>query len=148
MKAISSFSGEYRFLSNFYSSKIKFGRLEYPTVEHAYQAAKTLNEEDREIVSKAPTPGVAKRLGRQLALRDDWEKVKLGIMLHLVRVKFGTVAFEDKLLSTGEAELIEGNYWNDTFWGVCRGRGENHLGKILMKVRGERARLNKERIRR
>jgi len=137
-KKINSFSGKYRFLSNFYPSEIKFGSIDYSTVEHAYQATKTLDEEVREIISKAPTPQTAKRLGRKLMIRDDWEKVKLGIMLCLVRMKFSeNIVLRDKLLLTANVELIEGNYWNDRFWGKCNGEGKNHLGLLLMQVRDE-----------
>jgi predicted NAD-dependent protein-ADP-ribosyltransferase YbiA (DUF1768 family) len=80
---------------------------------------------------------MAKRYGKIVVMRPDWNDVRLAIMEDLVRQKFLTSSMERLLLSTGDAELIEGNYWGDTFWGVCRGVGENHLGKILMKIREE-----------
>lgn len=116
--------------------------MEYPTVEHAYQAAKTLDIHQRDQIAAAEGPGVAKSLGRSVTMRTDWNEVKLGIMEFLLRQKFYYEPLRSQLLATGNAELIEGNTWNDTFWGVCRGRGHNHLGRLLMKVRTEYAKEN------
>lgn len=131
---IDSFSGEYRWLSNFWPCKVTLNGVEYPSVECAYQAAKTLKTAER-IPFQSATASEAKRLGRSLTTRPDWDEVKLSIMEGLLKQKFSQPWFKQKLESTGEEELVEGNYWNDTFWGVCRGRGENHLGKLLMKIR-------------
>lgn len=133
---ITEFKGGNRFLSNFYLSNALMGGLSFPSVEHAYQAAKTFDRDMRFLIAQAPSPGQAKRMGQKVILRSDWEGVKLGIMLKLVKQKFITDnVLREQLLATGESELIEGNTWGDTFWGVCKGVGENHLGKILMQVR-------------
>lgn len=137
MQTINKFDGQWRFLSNFSPSIIKYEGIEYPTIEHAFQAAKTLDVSLRQRIAEFKTPGESKRLGRQLKLRSDWEQVKDGIMLELVRLKFAIPELRDKLLLTGDAILIEGNTWNDTYWGVCNGKGKNKLGKILFKVREE-----------
>jgi ribA/ribD-fused uncharacterized protein len=134
---INSFSGDYRWLSNFYPCLIEYEGKFYPSVEHAFQAAKTTDEHMRLRIGAAATPGRAKRLGRKVALRSDWDVVKLEVMATLVRIKFADPDLGKLLNDTGAAELIEGNTWGDTFWGVCRGVGENHLGKILMEVRRE-----------
>jgi ribA/ribD-fused uncharacterized protein len=135
---IDSFEGEYRFLSNFWPAKVVFEGLSYPSVEHAYQSAKTLDMDDRKHIAAIPDAADAKRLGRELKLRPDWEQVKLGVMETCVRYKFShNPEMRTKLLATGELYLEEGNTWNDRYWGVCEGQGENHLGKILMKVRAE-----------
>lgn len=134
---IDRFNGKYVFLSNFYPSPITIDRVEYPTVEHAFQASKTLSRGERQMIAYAVSPGKAKRMGRKLNLRSDWEEVKVACMLELARLKFTEPNLKAKLLATGDVELIEGNTWNDTFWGVCRGEGQNQLGKILMKVRKE-----------
>jgi predicted NAD-dependent protein-ADP-ribosyltransferase YbiA (DUF1768 family) len=76
-------------------------------------------------------------MGRSVKLRPDWESIKLDVMETAVRIKFTDPELAAKLIATGDEELIEGNWWNDTFWGVCNGVGENHLGKILMKVRAD-----------
>jgi ribA/ribD-fused uncharacterized protein len=138
---ISFFYGEYRFLSNFWYVDIEFEGLSYPSVEHAYVAAKTLDQETRKIIQQVETPGQVKRVGRSLVLRDDWDEVKLDLMLDFTRQKFASDPLKTKLLQTGHAYLEEGNSWNDTFWGVCNNVGANHLGKILMQVREE---LNKQ----
>ena len=134
---INSFKGQYTFLSNFHPAQVEFEGETYPTVEHAYMAAKTLNLSDRISIRCSVTPSAAKRLGRLLTLRNGWNEMKLAIMEDLVRKKFAHPDLKKKLRSTGTEPLAEGNWWGDTFWGVCRGVGENHLGKILMKIREE-----------
>jgi ribA/ribD-fused uncharacterized protein len=133
---IDSFKGEYRWLSNFYLAEVVLDGFVYPSSEHAYQAAKTLNlEERRAILSMSVSE--AKKAGRKVTMRSDWEDIKLDVMLRLLRQKFAHPELRSKLLATGDAELVEGNWWNDTFWGVCRGVGQNNLGKLLMVVREE-----------
>lgn len=133
---ITEFSGQYRFLSNFWSAPVTLDNVVYPTVEHAYQAAKSLDLDYRERVRLASTPGKAKRLGRTAALRSNWNVIRVDIMKALVFDKFHqNTELRSLLLNTDQRELIEGNYWGDTFWGVCRGQGLNVLGKILMEVR-------------
>lgn len=135
---ITEFQADYRFLSNSYHSVTEFEGIEYPTVEHAYQSAKTLDTNERRRIAALPTPAEAKRAGRQLALRPDWEQVKFEFMEQCVRYKFTHHPdLRRKLLATGAAYLEEGNTWGDTVWGVYNGQGENRLGKLLMKVRTE-----------
>lgn len=137
--AITSFEdGPYRFLSNFWPSEVELDCVHYPTVEHAYQAAKTFDPYHREIVRGFLNPAHAKRAGRRFKCRPDWADVKVQVMRVLLRQKFGPRrALAAKLEATGDAELIEGNGWGDTFWGVCDGEGENHLGRLLMEIRAE-----------
>lgn len=145
MTAIMRFDNEHRFLSNFFMIPVAYEGTEYPSTEHAFQAAKTLDPAEREKVRKAPTCGKAKRLGREITRRPDWDQIKIGVMKDLIRQKFSDKTYPDmaeKLLATGDAELVEGNHWHDNFWGVCHcdecGKdGENHLGKVLMEVREE-----------
>lgn len=125
----------YYFLSNFYPSTIIFEGLFYPTVEHAYQASKTCDLHVRQVIKNSKTPIEAKKLGKALQLQPDWNQVKIPIMRKLVKEKFDNPFLCHKLLDTGEAELIMNNFFNDRFWGVCRGTGENWLGKILMETR-------------
>lgn len=133
---IVEFQGEYRFLSNFWPCEIRHDGLRYPSVEHAFVAAKTLDFEQRWIASQIISPGGAKQFGKELVLRPDWNQCRDTIMWELVLQKFTEHRdLRTKLLATGEAKLIEGNRWNDTYWGVCRGVGENRLGQILMHVR-------------
>jgi len=134
---IDSFQGVYKFLSNFYPVKVKLDGVTYPSVEHAYQAAKTLIPSSRARIRGAATASEAKRIGKTVTLRHDWEEVKLDVMEKLLRQKFSKEPLRTLLLKTGEAELIERNWWHDTFWGVCNKKGENHLGRILMKIRSE-----------
>lgn len=133
MKGIRRFEGEYRFLSNFYLCMVPYG-LVYPSVENAFQAQKTKDKEEREEFL-AISPARAKQLGRQLDIRPDWEAVKENLMIDLLMIKFHNVDLKQKLLATGDAELVEGNWWGDEVWGVCNGRGQNLLGKCLMAVR-------------
>lgn len=134
---IDRFDGDYAFLSNFYPSSIFDSNdgFTYPTVEHFFQAKKSVILKEREMISKAETPGKAKRMGRKVQLRSDWEDIKLFVMEDALRRKFSKQRLRAALLATGDEELIEGNWWGDTFWGVCDGIGENNLGKLLMKIR-------------
>jgi len=139
MKRIESFRGEFGFLSNFFPCPIKFYDITFRTIEHAYQAMKSVAREDWELIAKCETPGKAKRMGRRIPMRPDWNKKKLAIMEYFLKAKFSRPDLKAKLLATGDAELVEGNTWNDRFWGVCNGVGANHLGKLLMKIRKEMA---------
>lgn len=141
---INSFEGKYEFLSNFYEVPFRWRGNEYPTVEHAFQAAKTLDPIKRQEITAAPTPGRAKRLGRSVHLRPDWENVKEQVMYECVSAKFHQdVSLTLALLATGDEELVEGTLWCDNEWGDCKCpkcvniKGKNKLGKILMRVREE-----------
>ncbi len=143
------FDGNYAFLSNFYPSMVglewfyrdEHPNIAYPTVEHAFQAAKSDNPDWRHQISLLPTPGNAKRAGRMVELRPDWDEVKYEVMNGLVRYKFAKTELARLLLATGEAELIEGNWWGDVIWGAVKvggeWKGQNELGKILMETRRE-----------
>lgn len=132
---IDKFEGKYLFLSNFYSSDIVFNGEVFPTVEHAFQAAKCEDAIAYQRIRKAKTPAAAKKLGRKIKLRPYWDNVKFDIMMILVSKKFEDPLLREKLLATGKHELVEGNTWGDIYWGVCKGVGDNHLGKILMSLR-------------
>jgi hypothetical protein len=134
---IRGFFGDYRWLSNFHSATIEFEGLTYPSSEAAYQAAKTLDEEQRKTFTKV-TPGDSKIMGRLVSLRSDWEQVKDDIMYRILIYKFTKhPELGQALLDTGDKYLEETNYWNDTYWGVCKDLGQNKLGKLLMKIREE-----------
>lgn len=136
---VDSFNGPYRFLSNFYPSPIVIQKhISAPTVEHAYQAFKMTKLENAIEILAAPTPGMTKRLAKNLPIRPDWDEIKMEVMEHLLTLKFAqNPDLAQKLLNTGTMELIEGNTWGDRFWGVCNGYGENNLGKLLMKIRSD-----------
>jgi N-glycosidase YbiA len=134
---VTSFSGEYAFLSNFFSRPLLFHSVDYKTAEHAFQALKTTNPDEFWPIVNAKTPGQAKRLGRRCKLRADWEQVKLTMMRDVLCVKFSDGDLGQRLLRTGDAHLEEGNSWGDRFWGTVNGTGENHLGKLLMEIRRE-----------
>ena len=130
---------QYRFLSNFYEARVAYNGLVYGSNEAAFQAQKCMTEEEK-IPFTGYGPGKSKGLGRRVPLRPDWEQVKVGIMEDIVRAKFTQhPELAAKLLATGDKVLVEGNTWGDTCWGVDMrtGQGENHLGRILMKVREE-----------
>ena len=110
MTAITFFSGEYAFLSNFFSHPLLFHSVEYKTAEHAFQALKTTNPDELWSIVKAKTPGQAKRLGRRCKLRADWEQVKLIMMRDVLCAKFSDNDLGQRLLRTGDAHLEEGNH--------------------------------------
>jgi len=144
---IDKFDGNWGCYSNFWPVIVKLDGIEYPSVEHAFQAAKTLDPKYRVgFQNSSVSPGDAKKMGRKLKIRPDWEEVKVSVMRDLLVQKFSYSILKRKLMSSFTAELIEGNWWHDTFWGVCQGNcrqgshepfGENWLGKLLMEIRGE-----------
>lgn len=138
-KRIDRFDGRYDFLSNFYPASLTVDGYSFLNSEAAYQAFKCKNPADYKQFCEL-NADEAKHLGRNVDLRKDWEKVKLSVMEKVVRAKFmQNPHLARYLVETGDATLIEGNSWRDTYWGVYikTGEGENHLGKILMKIRSE-----------
>lgn len=133
---INLFKGEYSFLSNFKKCEVEFEGITYPSVEHAFQAAKTLDCEERLKFTKG-SPVTVKGMGRRLKLRSDWEDVKDSVMHTCLKSKFQNPELREKLLATGDAVLIEGNNHGDRYWGMVNGEGKNRLGMLLMKVRDE-----------
>lgn len=132
---IYGFFGEYRWLSNFHVSPCEFDGIVYPSSEHAYQAAKTMDLEVRELFLQLKTPGQAKKFGAALELPENWDQIKVGVMGQVLLSKFMDLELREKLLATEHLELEETNYWGDRFWGVCDGEGENNLGILLKRVR-------------
>ena len=153
---INKFQGKYFFLSNFYPVEIEYQGITYPTSEHYYVAMKVTNQQlidgkyftpadFREMIgtigcSRGET-GMVKRLGQKLKIRKDWDTYKLVAMNWVIREKFKNETLKELLLATGDEEIIEGNVWHDSFWGVCEcdkcPKGKNNLGKIHMEVRNE-----------
>jgi ribA/ribD-fused uncharacterized protein len=138
---ILEFFGENRFLSNFYPAEFVWDGIVWPTSEHAYQAAKVHDREERLRISRFKTPSEAKKVGKHLELREDWNQVRYDIMLEIVRAKFTqNPHLKAKLLATGGCRLEEGNHWGDRIWGVSpagSNNGLNWLGEILMIIREE-----------
>lgn len=150
-KPITSFTDDYAFLSNFYAVTVKYEGGRYPTAEHAFQAAKSTSKIDRHAIRMARTPGIAKRMGRRLILRDDWEEIRVSVMREILTEKFTHPGLRLELVNTGNRLLVEGNTWGDRFWGACRdpvsgypswfdGKsfslfGHNWLGVLLMDIR-------------
>lgn len=149
---IQLFDGKHRWLSNFAPSTvyilIGMKWVKCPTVEHAFQASKTLSQDERRKIVSANSPYTAKHLGRSVRVVSYWEEIKIVVMLELLRQKFSRKELAKRLVNTLDAPLVEGNYWHDNFWGVCRcgsrdvpdvrdscTGGENWLGKLLMRVR-------------
>jgi len=140
MEVITSFQGDYRFLSNFWPCYIAREGFLYPSLEHAYAASKTDDPGVKLKIQCCSTPGDAKEwlAGHSMQPAISWTiQKKLLVMEELLFLKFGgkEPLLTRALMTTGNIELIEGNDWEDTFWGVCNGTGENNLGKLLMKVR-------------
>lgn len=143
---IHQFQNEFRFLSSFYPVPhgVLLDGVLYPSVEHAYQAAKLRPEKRLKHIDRSAAPGQVKRASRtndfKVDVRDDWDEIKLEVMKDLVRQKFVPGSdLAEKLLATGDQPIVEGNNWGDSFWGVSlkTGEGQNHLGKILMERRSD-----------
>jgi ribA/ribD-fused uncharacterized protein len=135
---VHGFSGEYAFLSNYYPSQVGMDGIDGPTVEHVFQAMKSASPEERARIASSATPDEAKQAAGATRLRPDWGAIRIPVMECLIREKFFRHdSLRERLLATGDRYLEETNHWGDTFWGVCEGKGENHLGKTLMKIRAE-----------
>ena len=130
---IDAFVGKYRFLSNYYQEFVSYNGINYCNTEAAFQAQKC-PERAKEFSELAPNE--AKRLGRQVKLREGWDMIKDQVMYEIVKAKFlQHPTLKHKLLNTGSAKLVEGNDWGDTYWGQVNGVGRNMLGRILMRIR-------------
>jgi ribA/ribD-fused uncharacterized protein len=144
---LKAFTGDLDFCSNFYDLRpyggIEYDGLVYPSLEHAYQAAKTLFVNFRELIRTAPTAGKAKALGKKVTLREGWNEMRVSVMEKLLRKKFAIPELNARLLETATETLVEVNSWHDQEWGDCDCRmhqattGKNWLGQILMKIREE-----------
>lgn len=136
-KYLNGFFDDYRFLSNFWPSEFEIDGEVWPTVEHYFQAMKTEVPKEVALIFNSDSPAEAKRLGRKVQLRGDWESIKDAVMYEALVEKFSqNKHLADRLLETGDMILIEGNDWKDQVWGVpYSGIGENRLGELLMQVR-------------
>lgn len=132
--SILGFFGEYKWLSNFWPVQIEYEGRVYGSTEAAYMATKTLDLELRDLLTTY-TPLEAKAVGAQIELRPDWNRLRTGVMLDVLQLKFKVPELRDKLLATGDLYLEETNYWNDKYWGRCKGQGLNMLGHLIMAVR-------------
>lgn len=139
---IDRFRGDYKFLSNFQASTFFYQGKKYASVEHVYQAMKSNDPDEQEKIRNAIAPSQAKKMGKSVVIRDDWETVKVPLMKEFLKLKFQNPFLRHRLLATKHAILIEGNTWHDVVWGQCKcnkcgGQGQNLLGKLLMEVRAE-----------
>lgn len=137
---ISKFSGDYAFLSNFYQAPIFYMGQVYANSEAAFQAQKTFSAKEQQqfTIFRMHNPAEAKKRGRTLTLRPDWDVVKVRLMYEICMCKFlQNPELRQALLETGDCILVEENTWGDSFWGTVNGRGENQLGQILMDVRAK-----------
>ena len=128
--------------SNFYPHSVSFEGITFPSNEHAYQAAKSLDEDIRRMIMRCGSAATAKKLGRTIQIRPNWNEIKLQIMYDLLKQKFSNEGLGRQLWTTGDREIIEGNYWHDVYWGKCfcpkhNWEGQNFLGRLIKKVRLE-----------
>lgn len=136
------FKGEFEYLSNFHPSKITRWGIEFPTVEHIFVAAKTTDMKLRREIAQISTPAKAKKFGRKLKLRPDWEEVKYQEMREAIRGKFADPRLMHQLQMI-EGEIVEHNTWHDNTWGACTCQRcanrpkQNWLGRLIMEVRDE-----------
>ena len=134
---VRGFRGPYRFLSNFARTPVTVDGVTYRTLEHGFQAAKTDDPEARAAVMALRSPAEARLRGQRVPLRPGWDEQRLAVMARLLRAKFSDACLAAALVATGTADLVEVNAWDDGYWGVCGGRGDNHLGRLLMALRAE-----------
>lgn len=139
VKPITVFKGAYVFMSNFYYNDQTIRGVTYPTNEHFYQSSKTLIAAERAKILGVRSGAEARNLGRRITIREDWDMVKLSYMLLGLKAKFSSRVLAGQLKRTRNAELVEGNWWNDTYWGIDlkTGCGKNMMGKLLMLIRDD-----------
>lgn len=130
--------------SNFYMRRFVLDGKEWRSAEHYYQAMKSLDKSEQEAIRDARKPNIAKSMGRKVKCRKDWESIKVQVMEKAVYAKFSQNSDLKKiLLDTGDAVIHEDSP-NDFIWGWGKGRGEDLLGKVLMKVRQQLKQLDDE----
>jgi N-glycosidase YbiA len=139
---IDGFSGEYAFMASAFRCDIEFEGIVYPSLEHAFQAAKTDDLAEREIVRMGKSPAGARMAGKKVTLRHGWDYYRVEVMERLIRLKFENPELRAKLLATGDDEIVDANTYHDEYWGKCtcdkhKGYGLNYIGRILMRVRRE-----------
>lgn len=135
--SINQFTGDYEFLSNFYNAPIFFNGLSFQNAEAAFEAQRTDDINVRKRFCRL-SGNKAKALGRRVEERDNWNYEKEDIMRKIVHEKFKThKELAQKLIATGDEELINVNTWRDSYWGISNGSGKNKLGRILMEIRDE-----------
>lgn len=131
---IGSFRNEYAFLSNMYPCRVLYDGIMYSNAEAAFQAQKCVDEKQKEAFAKLS--GIeARKMGRTMPMRSDWNSVRVGIMGAVIHAKFFQNHELAQKLVNIDGDIAENNTWGDTFWGICNGRGENMLGRILMNTR-------------
>lgn len=133
-QAVLGFTGEYRFLSNFYPVNFEMDGEWFTCSEQAYMWQKCARLEDADKIMRLSIPSEIKKLGRRVKLRDDWDTYRDKAMMKALQAKFKTSLRGSLYMTTG-CYLEETNHWNDTYWGVCDGVGQNKLGKMLMWLR-------------
>ena len=128
------FRGELAFLSNLFETEIAVAGMKFRNVEAAFQSFK---DEKRQQEFEKLDGVAAKKLGRKVNLKKDWEQKKDSLMYELLKIKFTNAELKQKLIETGDVVLVEINHWGDKYWGVFKGQGKNQLGNLLMKIREE-----------
>lgn len=139
--SIREFKGAYRWLSNFTGCDIVLDGVTYRSVEHAYMSAKSDDPNWKKFCAETPSPAVVKKASRTIPLVENWNDKKLDVMKECLEQKFSKEPFKTLLKDTGNVELIEGNWWGDTFWGVNlnTGEGQNILGRMIMSIRDNKS---------
>ena len=149
-QVIQEFVGEYKFLSNFYPSPIVIDGKMYPTVEHAYQAAKAIHECEREFIRCASSPGEAKKFGRMVPCRairnrwDLWEKSRLAIwfaenydITHADDMSSIIILSLQRVLNKGEIGLDKQVTAIKEYWKCQRTEEERDESRILETINEE-----------
>ena len=135
---------EPNWFSNFiyYNIPLTYKNISYTSPEHFYQAMKTTDPVIRQSIANSNTGGKAKRLGRKISIRSDWDDITIQVMTVAIAHRKHDNSWIDKLISTND-EIVEWNYWHDNYWGNCICdkcldiKGLNNLGRIIMNLRTE-----------
>lgn len=139
---IDRFKGQYDWLSNFYPVNVEYDGEDYPSVEHAYMSAKSDDMKWKMFcMNHENSAGEVKKKSREVELVEGWDTIKNEVMRKCLESKFNQEPFRQKLLDTGDFIIREGNWWNDTYWGICLKKqyGQNMLGNLIMSIRSNLA---------
>jgi len=131
-----------RWVSNWFSNMVLCDIIidgkKYNSTEVYYQSKKMKYEKD-EIYISSLEPHKAKTEASKLEKKDNWDDVKIAVMMVALKEKYKQPYWKEQLLNTKNNKIVEWNNWGDKYWGVSvkDNLGLNILGKILMDIREE-----------
>ena len=141
LSRIDSFTGYFDFMHNNFQTPVYYEGILYPSVTHAYHAARSTDERTRRAILNSETFQILGNIAIRIEDPPDWQEKKVKIMEQLLRDKFRrSKELQEKLRTTEHRELVmtyQEKKKNNLYWGVVKGKGQNQLGRILMRIRDD-----------